>query len=218
MRKETYEFQNSDMLNESWRIFRIMGEFVEGFDSMSYYKNAVSMFGSARTSEDHPCYKLAYETAKLLGENKYDIITGGGPGIMEAGNRGAFDANAESIGLCIELPFEQKTNPYVKEEIRFRYFFARKVMFLKYAKAVIIFPGGFGTMDEMFETLTLIQTKVLKRMPLIVMNSDYYTDLIEWIKKYMIGENYIDTEDLDLIKYAETPQETLNIIKSFYNK
>ena len=216
MRREVYELQNSDMPNESWRIFRIMGEFVEGFETMSYYKNAVSMFGSARTSEDHPHYKLAYETAKLLGENKYDIITGGGPGIMEAGNRGAFDANAGSIGLCIELPFEQKTNPYVKEELKFRYFFARKVMFLKYAKAVIIFPGGFGTMDEMFETLTLIQTKVLDRMPLIVMNSSYYTDLIEWIKKDMIKENYIDPEDLNLIKYAETPQAALDIINSFH--
>ena len=136
-RREEFELQNVDMRDESWRIFRIMGEFVEGFETMSYYKNAVTMFGSARTSPDHPHYKLAYETAKLLAENKYDIITGGGPGIMEAGNKGAFDANAGSIGLCIELPFEQKTNPYVKEEIKFRYFFARKVMFLKYAKAVI---------------------------------------------------------------------------------
>ena len=208
--------QNSDMPNESWRIFRIMGEFVEGFETMSYYKNAVTMFGSARTSPDHPHYKLAYETAKLLAENKYDIITGGGPGIMEAGNKGAFDANAGSIGLCIELPFEQKTNPYVKEEIKFRYFFARKVMFLKYAKAVIIFPGGFGTMDEMFETLTLIQTKVLKSIPMIVMNYDYYNDLISWIKKDMVGEHYIDAKDLDLIQYAKTSQEALDIINNFY--
>ncbi|WP_297206347.1 TIGR00730 family Rossman fold protein [uncultured Brachyspira sp.] len=216
MRRETYELQNADMPNESWRIFRIMGEFVEGFETMSYYKNAVTMFGSARTSPDHPHYKLAYETAKLLAENKYDIITGGGPGIMEAGNKGAFDANAGSIGLCIELPFEQKTNPYVKEEIKFRYFFARKVMFLKYAKAVIIFPGGFGTMDEMFETLTLIQTKVLKSIPMIVMNYDYYNDLISWIKKDMVGEHYIDAKDLDLIQYAKTSQEALDIINNFY--
>ncbi|ADG72531.1 TIGR00730 family Rossman fold protein [Brachyspira murdochii] len=216
MRRETYELQNSDMPNESWRIFRIMGEFVEGFETMSYYKNAVSMFGSARTSENHPHYKLAYETAKLLGENKYDIITGGGPGIMEAGNRGAFDAGSGSIGLCIELPFEQKTNPYVKEELKFRYFFARKVMFLKYAKAVIIFPGGFGTMDEWFETLTLIQTKVLQRMPLIVMNKNYYSDLIEWLKKDMVKESYIDISDLDLMQYAEKAEEVLDIINGFY--
>ena len=218
MRKETYELQNSDMPNESWRIFRIMGEFVEGFETMSHYKNAVTMFGSARTSPDHPHYKLAYETAKLLAENKYDIITGGGPGIMEAGNKGAFDANAGSIGLCIELPFEQKTNPYVKEEIKFRYFFARKVMFLKYAKAIIIFPGGFGTMDEMFETLTLIQTKVLQNIPMLVMNYDYYNDLISWMKKDMIKEQYIDKEDLDLIQYVKTPQEALDIINNFYKK
>ena len=218
MRRETYELQNSDMPNESWRIFRIMGEFVEGFETMSHYKNAVTMFGSARTSPNHPHYKLAYETAKLLAENKYDIITGGGPGIMEAGNKGAFDANAGSIGLCIELPFEQKTNPYVKEEIKFRYFFARKVMFLKYAKAIIIFPGGFGTMDEMFETLTLIQTKVLQNIPMLVMNYDYYNDLISWMKKDMIKEQYIDKEDLDLIQYVKTPQEALDIINNFYKK
>ena len=218
MRRETYELQNSDMPNESWRIFRIMGEFVEGFETMSHYKNAVTMFGSARTSPDHPHYKLAYETAKLLAENKYDMITGGGPGIMEAGNKGAFDANAGSIGLCIELPFEQKTNPYVKEEIKFRYFFARKVMFLKYAKAIIIFPGGFGTMDEMFETLTLIQTKVLQNIPMLVMNYDYYNDLISWMKKDMIKEQYIDKEDLDLIQYVKTPQEALDIINNFYKK
>ena len=216
MRKETYELQNADMPTESWRIFRIMGEFVEGFETMSYYKNAVTMFGSARTPQDHPHYKLAYETAKLLGENKYDIITGGGPGIMEAGNKGAFDAGAGSVGLCIELPFEQKTNPYVKEEIKFRYFFARKVMFLKYAKAVIIFPGGFGTMDEMFETLTLIQTKVLQKMPILVMNESYYTNLVEWIKKDMLKEKYIDSEDLDLIQYVETPQQALDLINNFY--
>ena len=218
MRREIYELQNSDMPNESWRIFRIMGEFVEGFETMSYYKNAVTIFGSARTSPDHPHYKLAYETAKLLGENKYEIITGGGPGIMEAGNRGAFDSNTGSVGLCIELPFEQKTNPYVKEEIKFRYFFARKVMFLKYAKAVIIFPGGFGTMDEMFETLTLIQTRVLQRIPLLVMNYDYYNDLIEWIKKYMVNENYIDIKDLDLIQFVKTPEEALDIINNFHKK
>ena len=216
MRRETYELQNADMPTESWRIFRIMGEFVEGFETMSYYKNAVTMFGSARTHQDHPHYKLAYETAKLLGKNKYDIITGGGPGIMEAGNKGAFDAGAGSVGLCIELPFEQKTNPYVKEELKFRYFFARKVMFLKYAKAVIIFPGGFGTMDEMFETLTLIQTKVLQKMPILVMNESYYTNLVECIKKDMLKEKYIDSEDLDLIQYVETPQQALDLINNFY--
>ncbi len=135
---------------------------------------------------------------------------------MEAGNRGAYDANGNSIGLCIELPHEQKTNPYVKEEIKFRYFFARKVMFVKYAKALIIFPGGFGTMDEMFETLTLIQTKVLHRIPVIVYGKEFYNDLLNWIKKDMINEQYIDVEDLDLLNFMETSKDALNIIKKFY--
>lgn len=216
MRRETYQLQNYDMQQESWRIFRIMGEFVEGFEAMSYYKNGVTIFGSARTKPEHPHYKAAYETAKLLAKNKYDIITGGGPGIMEAGNRGAYDAKGNSIGLCIELPHEQKTNPYVKEELKFRYFFARKVMFVKYAKALIIFPGGFGTMDEMFETLTLIQTKVLHEIPVIIYGKEFYKDLLGWIKKDMIKEKYIDEEDLDLLHFMETPKEALNIIKTFY--
>ena len=206
------------MNEEAWRIFRIMGEFVDGFETMSIYNNAVTIFGSARTKPEHPHYKLAYETAKLLAENKYDIITGGGPGIMEAGNRGAFDANGNSIGLCIELPFEQKTNPYVKEEIKFRYFFARKVMFVKYAKALIVFPGGFGTMDEMFETLTLVQTKVLNKIPIIVVDKKFYTGLMNWIEKEMINEKYIDKEDLSLIYHTDDPKEVLSIINNFYNK
>lgn len=216
MRRETYQLQNYDMQQESWRIFRIMGEFVEGFETMSYYKNGVTIFGSARTKPEHPHYKAAYETAKLLAKNKYDIITGGGPGIMEAGNRGAYDVKGNSVGLCIELPYEQKTNPYVKEEVKFRYFFARKVMFVKYAKALIIFPGGFGTMDEMFETLTLIQTKVLRRIPVIIYGKEFYKDLLGWIKKDMIKEKYIDEKDLDLLHFMETPKEALNIIKTFY--
>lgn len=218
MRRQTTEFEDLDMNEEAWRIFRIMGEFVDGFETMSIYNNAVTIFGSARTKPEHPHYKLAYETAKLLAENKYDIITGGGPGIMEAGNRGAFDANGNSIGLCIKLPFEQKTNPYVKEEIKFRYFFARKVMFVKYAKALIVFPGGFGTMDEMFETLTLVQTKVLNKIPIIVVDKKFYTGLMDWIEKYMINECYIDKEDLNLMYHTDDPKEVLSIINNFYNK
>lgn len=218
MRRQSTEFEDLDMNEEAWRIFRIMGEFVDGFETMSIYNNAVTIFGSARTKPEHPHYKLAYETAKLLAENKYDIITGGGPGIMEAGNRGAFDANGNSIGLCIKLPFEQKTNPYVKEEIKFRYFFARKVMFVKYAKALIVFPGGFGTMDEMFETLTLVQTKVLNKIPIIVVDKKFYTGLMDWIEKYMINEGYIDKEDLNLMYHTDGPKEVLSIINNFYNK
>ena len=218
MRRQSTEFEDLDMNEETWRIFRIMGEFVDGFETMSIYNNAVTMFGSARTKPDHPHYKLAYETAKLLAENKYDIITGGGPGIMEAGNKGAFDANGNSIGLCIELPFEQKTNPYVKEEIKFRYFFARKVMFVKYAKALVVFPGGFGTMDEMFETLTLVQTKVLNKIPIIVLDKKFYTGLMNWIEKDMINEKYIDKDDLNLMHHTDDPKEVLSIINNFYNR
>lgn len=218
MRRQSTEFEDLDMNEEAWRIFRIMGEFVDGFETMSIYNNAVTMFGSARTKPDHPHYKLAYETAKLLAENKYDIITGGGPGIMEAGNKGAFDANGNSIGLCIELPFEQKTNPYVKEKIKFRYFFARKVMFVKYAKALVVFPGGFDTMDEMFETLTLVQTKVLNKIPIIVFDKKFYTGLMNWIEKDMINEKYIDKDDLNLMHHTDDPKEVLSIINNFYNR
>lgn len=220
MRKDVFKIDNNDNVDikeESWRILRIMGEFVEGFESMAHYKNAVSIFGSARTPEDHKSYKLAYETAKLLSENAYTIITGGGPGIMEAGNRGAYEAGGDSIGLCIELPFEQKTNPYVKEEIKFRYFFARKVMFVKYAKAFVVFPGGFGTMDEMFEAITLMQTGILTKFPIIIMDIDYYHGLMEWVKNTMLKEKYINASDLDLFRYAKNAEEALNIIQNFYN-
>ena len=217
MRKDTFNLDDMDITAESWRIFRIMGEFVEGFEEMAYYKNAVSIFGSARTPNDHPAYELAYDTAKLLSESGYDIVTGGGPGIMEAGNKGAYYAKGESIGLCIELPHEQSTNPYVKTEIKFRYFFARKVMFVKYAKAFVVFPGGFGTMDEMFEALTLMQTGILKRFPIIIMDKEYYDGLINWVTDTMLKDKYINKEDLDLFIYTETPEQTLQVIKEFYN-
>lgn len=218
MRRNIYELQDMDMTKESWRIFRIMGEFVEGFETMANYPKAISIFGSARTPADHPSYILAFETARLLSENGYSIITGGGPGIMEAGNKGAYYAKGDSIGLCIELPHEQKTNPYVTEELKFRYFFARKVMFVKYAKAFIIFPGGFGTMDEMFESLTLMQTKILQKFPIVIMNRDYYKELIDWLSNNMVKEHYIDKEDLNLFHFAASPDEALHIITNFNNK
>ncbi len=217
MRKDTFNLDEMDITAESWRIFRIMGEFVEGFEEMAHYKNAVSIFGSARTPSDHPAYELAYDTAKLLSESGYDIVTGGGPGIMEAGNKGAYYAKGESIGLCIELPHEQSTNPYVKTEIKFRYFFARKVMFVKYAKAFVVFPGGFGTMDEMFEALTLMQTGILKKFPIIIMDKEYYNGLINWVTDTMLEDKYINKEDLDLFTYTDTPEKTLQVIKEFYN-
>lgn len=218
MRHNIYAEKETDYTQESWRIFRIMGEFVEGFETMATYKNCVSIFGSARTPVDHPHYKLAYETSKFIAEAGNTIITGGGPGIMEAGNKGAFDAHAPSIGLCIELPHEQHTNLYVTEEIKFRYFFARKVMFVKYAKAFIIFPGGFGTMDEMFESITLMQTGIVKEFPIIIMDRDYYDGLIKWIKKDMLENKYIGEEDLKLFQYAQTPKEALDIINNFNYK
>lgn len=215
MRRNTFELQDMDATKEAWRIFRIMGEFVEGFETMANYRKCVSIFGSARTPSKHPAYEKAFETAKLLAENEYSIITGGGPGIMEAGNKGAYYAKGNSIGLCIELPHEQKTNPYVTEELRFRYFFARKVMFVKYAKAFIIFPGGFGTMDELFEAITLMQTNILQIFPIIIMDKDYYNGLIDWVKKTMLKENYISEEDLKLFHYAEKPEDVLKIIEDF---
>lgn len=217
MRKDTFSLDNMDIKAESWRIFRIMGEFVEGFEEMAHYKNAISIFGSARTPTDHPAYELAYDTAKFLSESGYDIITGGGPGIMEAGNKGAYYAKGESIGLCIELPHEQTTNPYVKTEIKFRYFFARKVMFIKYAKAFVVFPGGFGTMDEMFEALTLMQTGILKKFPIVIMDREYYNGLMNWFTDSMLQDKYIDKDDLNLFQYSDTPEKTLQIIKDFYD-
>jgi len=217
MRKDTFSLDDMDIKAESWRIFRIMGEFVEGFEEMAHYQNAISIFGSARTPSDHPAYELAFDTAKLLSENGYDIVTGGGPGIMEAGNKGAYYAKGESIGLCIELPHEQFTNPYVKTEVKFRYFFARKVMFVKYAKAFVVFPGGFGTMDEMFEALTLMQTGILKKFPIIIMDKEYYNGLMNWFSDTMLKDKYINKEDLDLFQYADSPEQTLQLIKDFYN-
>lgn len=205
-----------DEKQDAWRIFRIMGEFVEGFERLALRTNSVTIFGSARTNENHPHYKTAYKMGKLLAENGYGVITGGGGGVMEGGNRGAKEAGGDSVGLCINLPNEQKTNLYVTEEIRFRYFFARKVMFVKYSKAFIIFPGGFGTMDEMFEVLTLMQTKIITPFPLIVMNKDFYNGLIQWMSENMIKENYIEKEDMKIINLAETPEEALEIIKERY--
>lgn len=216
MRKDIFQVNDIDIKEESWRIFRIMGEFVEGFEEMAHHQNAISIFGSARTPEDHSMYTLAFETSKMLSENGYSIITGGGPGIMEAGNKGAYFAKMPSIGLSIELPFEQKTNPYVTTEIKFRYFFARKVMFVKYSKAFIIFPGGFGTMDEMFEVITLMQTNILKKAPIIIMSKDFHNGLINWLENVMLKEKYISENDLNLFTVAETPKEVLNIIKDFY--
>ena len=192
---------------DAWRVFRIMGEFVEGFDEMSEIGTAVSIFGSARVRPDDPMYQACAETARLLGEAGFSIITGGGPGMMEAANKGARAAGAVSVGCNIELPFEQKGNDYVDVSIDFRYFFVRKMMFVKYAIGFVIFPGGFGTMDELFEALTLIQTNKVLDFPVVLFGSQYWGGLMEWIRDTMASEGKIAREDLNLIFVTDDPLE-----------
>lgn len=205
---ETQLFTRSD----PWRVLRIMGEFVEGFDVLAEIGPAVTIFGSARVREDDPFYTAAVETARLLGEAGLTIITGGGPGIMEAGNRGAQESGARSIGLSIELPFEQAVNAYVETAVEFRYFFVRKMMFVKYARAFVIFPGGFGTMDELFESLTLIQTGKILNFPVILFGSTYWQGLLDWLRATMLAESKIAQSDLDLLLVADSPAEVRDIV------
>lgn len=201
-------FTNTD----TWRVLRIMGEFVEGFEALAGVETAVTIFGSARTKPDHPQYQQAIEVARLLGEAGYAIITGGGPGIMQAGNEGARKAGALSIGLNIELPFEQHLNPHVDLSIDYRYFFARKTMLVKYAQAFVIFPGGFGTMDELFEALTLIQTGKVKNFPVVLFDTAYWGGLIDWLRNTMLAEGKISAPDLDLMLLTDDPEEARDYI------
>ena len=194
---------------DPWRVLRIMGEFVEGFDTLSDVGNAVTIFGSARTPSDDPYYEKTIETARLLAKQGFAIITGGGPGIMEAGNRGAQEGNGLSIGCNIELPFEQGTNPYVERSVNFRYFFVRKMMFVKYSTGFIVFPGGFGTMDELFEALTLIQTGKVKNFPVILFGKAYWHGMVEWLKDRVVGEGKISASDLDLFHLTDHPAEAV---------
>lgn len=203
---------------ESWRVFRIMGEFVEGFDELAPLGPAVSVFGSARTPPEHPVYQKCVETARLLGEAGFAIITGGGPGLMQAANQGAREAGACSVGLNIELPFEQHDNPYADLKIHFRYFFVRKTMFVKYAQAFVIFPGGFGTLDEFFESLTLIQTGRIRNFPVVLFDSAYWTPLLEWLKRTVEDHGNISVGDLDLIKVTDSPEEVVDHIVSRYTR
>jgi len=205
-------------MEDPWRVFRIMAEFVEGFHAFSELGPAVTIFGSARTNKTHKMYKMAEETARLLVKEKYAVITGGGPGIMEAGNKGATKAKGGSIGLNIELPFEQKPNRYIKTLINFHYFFCRKVMFVKYAKAFVIFPGGFGTMDEFFESITLIQTERIEKFPVILVGSYFWKDLVGWLKDMMLKEKNISNEDMDIFQMVDSPEEVVKVIKKFYKK
>jgi uncharacterized protein (TIGR00730 family) len=213
-RKQRIDFTEED----TWRIFRIISEFVEGFELLSGIGNAVSIFGSARSKCDNKYYALAEETAYELSKAGFAIITGGGPGIMEAGNRGARRAKGHSIGLNIQIPMEQKANPYVDTLLDFHYFFVRKVMFVKYAKAFVIMPGGYGTLDEFYEAINLIQTGRIPRFPVILFGSEYWQGMITWLREKVLKNGNIGDHDLELFKIADKPKEVVKIIKDFYKK
>lgn len=197
---------------DTWRVMRIMGEFVEGFESLAELGPAITIFGSARTKPGEVQYETAVSVGKLLGEAGYTIITGGGPGIMRAGNQGAREGNAVSVGLNIELPFEQNLNPYIDLSVDFRYFFARKTMLVKYAQAFVILPGGFGTMDELFEALTLIQTGKVQNFPVVLVGKSYWGGLIDWLRTTMLAEGKISAPDLDLIYLTDNPEDVRDYI------
>ncbi|MCI5147890.1 MAG: TIGR00730 family Rossman fold protein [Candidatus Electrothrix sp. MAN1_4] len=212
--KNNQYYLNNIENDDTWRMFRILAEFVEGFDTLSSLGcPAVSIFGSARTAEDHEDYKLTRAIAARLSENGYGIITGGGPGIMEAANRGAADVNGVSIGLNIDLPFEQHSNPYVNLPMDFRYFFVRKVMFIKYSMAFICIPGGFGTLDELFESLTLIQTHKIKPFPIILVGSSFWAGLLDWIKEQLVRNGKINKTDLLLFEILDDVDEIVAFIR-----
>ncbi len=201
---------------DSWRIFRIMGEFVEGFEDMAGHGPCVAFFGSARVTSRDPLYKTCVETARRLGEAGFGVITGGGPGMMEAANKGAREAGKPSIGCNIELPFEQGTNAYVDVAVDFRYFFVRKTMFVKYSEAFVIFPGGFGTMDELFEALTLIQTRKVKNFPVVLFGSEYWQGMVDWITRTMLREGKIAQKDLDLLCVTDSPDDVVKHVLERY--
>lgn len=212
---------NDTKTENAWTIFKVMGEMVEAFDKLKKIGPCVTIFGSARTKPDHKYYKMAEEIAQKLVAKGYGIITGGGPGIMEAGNKGAHEGGGSSVGLNIELPFEQNGNPYIDRDkmINFDFFFVRKVMFVKYSQGFIVMPGGMGTLDELFEAITLIQTGKIGRFPIVLVGTDYWSGLLTWIKDTMLGkENNISPQDMDLIKLVDTPDEAIEIINEFYSK
>ena len=205
-------------VTDPWRVLRIMSEFVYGFDALAHVPPCVTIFGSARTPPDDPSYAAAVETARLLAKAGFGIITGGGPGIMEAANKGAQEGGNLSIGCNIELPFEQAPNPYLDISLDFRYFFVRKTMFVKYSNAFIIFPGGFGTMDELFEALTLIQTKKVSNFPVILYGSKYWEGLLNWIRVMMLEEEKVSEDDVALLRISDDPQEICDIVCDAYRE
>jgi uncharacterized protein (TIGR00730 family) len=206
------DYQTSD----SWRVLRMTSELVDGFDSLAQVTRGVSVFGSARTKPGTEIYEAARETGKLLAEAGFETITGGGPGIMEAANRGAYEAGGVSIGCNIELPFEQKPNPYQNRALVFKYFFVRKTMFIKYSNAFIIFPGGFGTMDEAFEALTLIQAHKIRNFPVVLFSAQYWKGLLSWITSTMLHEGNINAEDLSLIHLTDSPHDAVDFVSRYY--
>ena len=208
-------------VTDSWQIFKVMAEMVDGFDKLAKIGPCVSVFGSARTHNDSPYYKLAEECARLLAEHGYGVISGGGPGIMEAANKGAYETGGKSVGLNIELPFEQFHNKYIDRDkiLEFDYFFVRKVMFMKYSQGLIVLPGGFGTMDESFEAMTLIQTGKVARFPIVFVGIDYWKGLFDWVEKNMLQhEHNISAEDLNLYRLVDTAEEATEHIFRFYDK
>ena len=211
-RERAAAFKDTD----TWRVLRIMGEFVEGFDELAELGRAVSVFGSARVTATDPMYELARSVCYALARDGFAIITGGGPGLMEAANRGACEAGGKSVGCNIELPFEQHINGYVNLPLNFRYFFARKTMFVKYAMAFIIFPGGFGTLDELFEALTLIQTHKIRNFPVILVGRAYWQGLLDWIHDVLLAERKITAADLALLKLTDDPEEVCRLVDAYY--
>lgn len=207
-------------VKDSWQIFKIMSEFVDGFEKLAKIGPCVSIFGSARTPDEHKYYQMTVEIARLLAERGYGVISGGGPGIMEAANKGAYNAGGKSVGLNIELPHEQFHNKYIDRDklLEFNYFFVRKVMFMKYSQGYIVMPGGFGTMDELFEAITLIQTGKIARFPIVLVGTQYWSGLFEWIKGTMLGNKYISEEDLNLYRMVDTADEAVGHIFKFYDK
>lgn len=207
-------------VKDSWQIFKVMAEFVDGFEKLAKIGPCVSIFGSARTPEDHAYYRMTVEIAGLLASRGYGVISGGGPGIMEAANKGAYEMGGKSVGLNIELPFEQFHNRYIDRDklLEFKYFFVRKVMFMKYSQGYIVMPGGFGTMDELFEAITLIQTGKIARFPIVLVGTEYWSGLFEWVEKTMLGHGTISNEDLKLYRIVDTAEEAAEHIFRFYDK
>lgn len=202
--------------SDTWRVFRIMAELVEGFEALNTIGPAVTIFGSARLAPGSPYYEKCLKVAETLAKDGFAVISGGGPGIMEAANKGAQNGNGVSVGLNIELPMEQRSNPYQQVRVDFRYFFIRKLMFVKYAVGYVIFPGGFGTMDELFEALTLIQTKKIRSFPVVLVGKEYWRGLIDWMKQNALTMGNIDPEDLDLMHIVDEPEEVCAIINQRY--